>query len=234
MSKCRGRVVMFKYQMHCHTSPCSGCAHMSPLELVNALHDGGYSGCVITNHFYNGNSGIDRSMLWTDFVGAYENDFLECKAYAKKYDIDFLFGIEEHFGNGREILCYGVTPEMLRAHPELQERNLKLWYETMSALGVVVVQAHPYRARKHISEVGPFSVEFLDGIEVYNYRNYPEENEQAKAFAEQHPDFILTSGSDAHITEVVPHAGIMTQKRIISEKELAAVLISREYTLIIE
>ena len=58
----------YKYQMHAHTSPCSACAVMSPAELVESLYSGGYSGCVITNHFYNGNSGIDRKLPYNDFI----------------------------------------------------------------------------------------------------------------------------------------------------------------------
>ena len=60
--------------MHTHTSPCSKCGSMMPQELINALHCGGYQGCVITNHFYHGNCGVDRSLPWNEFVKKYEND----------------------------------------------------------------------------------------------------------------------------------------------------------------
>ena len=49
----------YKYQLHAHTLPCSACARMTPQELVESLHRSGYQGCVITNHFMGGNSGID-------------------------------------------------------------------------------------------------------------------------------------------------------------------------------
>ena len=52
----------YKYQLHTHTSPCSKCGAMSPEELARALYEGGYAGAVLTNHFYGGNSGIDRTL----------------------------------------------------------------------------------------------------------------------------------------------------------------------------
>ena len=61
----------FKYQMHTHTAPCSKCAVMTPQELIDGLVAGGFKGCVLTNHFYKGNSGIDRSLPWNDFVAEY-------------------------------------------------------------------------------------------------------------------------------------------------------------------
>ena len=64
----------YKYQMHTHTAPCSLCASMTPEELAEALNKGGYQGCVMTNHFMMGNTGIDRALSWNDFVKQYELD----------------------------------------------------------------------------------------------------------------------------------------------------------------
>ena len=110
--------------MHTHTSPCSKCGSMMPQELINALHCGGYQGCVITNHFYHGNCGVDRSLPWNEFVKKYENDYLECKTIAKKYDLDVIFGIEEHLKDGLEILCYGITPQFLYDNPQLIDGHI--------------------------------------------------------------------------------------------------------------
>ena len=85
---------IYKYQLHTHTAPCSACAKMTPEELIESLHEGGYQGCVMTNHFIGGNSGISGSLPWNEFVKNYEDDYLECCKYAKKYDMDIIFGIE--------------------------------------------------------------------------------------------------------------------------------------------
>ena len=85
----------YKYQLHAHTLPCSACARMTPQELVESLHQSGYQGCVITNHFMGGNSGIDVKLPWNEFIKHYVDDYNECCKYAQKYDMDIIFGIEE-------------------------------------------------------------------------------------------------------------------------------------------
>lgn len=222
----------YKYQMHAHTLPCSACSKITPTELVDSLHKGGFSGCVITNHFMGGNTGIDRKLPWEEFVRAYELDYLELKGLAAGYDMDILFGVEQHVGGGLEILCYGVTPEMLYAHPELADKRFDLWYNVMHSYGVICVQAHPFRERDYIPEPKALPVEFIDGIEVYNAGNSYESNRDAEIFAEKYPHFILISGADTHYTKTACLGGIETTQRIRNDKELIEVLKTNNYTLI--
>ena len=49
---------------------------MSARELVDALRAGGYAGCVLTNHFMHGNTGVSRDLSWERFVAEYERDYL--------------------------------------------------------------------------------------------------------------------------------------------------------------
>lgn len=224
----------YKYQLHCHTAGCSGCGRITPYALVHYLREAGYSGACVTNHFFNGNTGIDRELPWKKFVSAYEKDYLECKRFAESLGIDIFFGIEEHVGNGQEILCYGITPEILYSHPELKNCDLKLWYETLSPLGVLIIQAHPFRVRNYVSHVGVLPLNYIDGIEVFNFGNLPEENEQAALFSRSSSELILTSGADAHLTHVLKHAGIKTKNRIGSPEELVRILKLKDYDLITE
>ena len=39
-------------------------------------------------------------------------------------DFDVLFGIEEGVGGGKEVLLYGITPQVLYDHPELRDADL--------------------------------------------------------------------------------------------------------------
>lgn len=225
---------VYKYQLHCHTTPCSGCGRINPFDLVHYLYKGGYSGAVLTNHFYNGNTGIDRELSWKRFVSFYEKDYLECKKYSENLGIDILFGIEEHIGSGQEILCYGLTPEMLYNHPELRERSLELWYNTLSPLGVIIIQAHPFRYRGESNKTGLLPFEFIDGIELFNFGNSEEENNAAYKVFSENPDFIVTSGADAHLPHVICRAGIKTDRRISSSEQLVHILKSSKYELITE
>lgn len=225
---------IYKYQMHTHTSPCSRCASMTPQELVNALFYGGYSGCVITNHFLGGNTGIDRNLPWNDFVAQYEKDYIEIKKAAKCKDLDIIFGIEEHLFDGLEIFCYGITPQFLYEHPELcDDRSIETWSKALHKYGALCIQAHPFRARAYIKEPKILPTEFIDGIEVFNACNKPDENLQAHNEAIMHPEWILTAGGDSHLAESACWSGIKTNTRINNEKELVKVLKSKDYELII-
>lgn len=223
---------MYKYQLHTHTAPTSKCARTTSSELIKELYDAGYAGCVLTNHFYHSNTGVDRELAWDDFVAAYERDYLECKREAEKYGLDVIFGIEEGVEGYDEILCYGVTPKMLYEHPELRECSAELWYRVMHELGVIVIQAHPYRVLRKVPDPKPLPLEFIDGIEVYNYCNPRKDNENAESFAKLHPELILTSGADTHDTFDVPFGGIVTERRIADERELAEILMVGKYQLL--
>ncbi len=224
----------YKYQMHTHTAPCSKCAIMTPQELIDGLIAGGYSGCVITNHFFKGNSGINRNLPWNEFVAQYEKDYNECKKIAQSHDLDIIFGIEEHLFDGLEILCYGITPDFLYNNPQLRDdHTLETWSCTLHKYGALCIQAHPYRDRAYITNPRPLPLDLIDGIEVYNYFNQTNENALAEKLASNNPQLILTSGADVHSSDLVCFAGIESSVRIINEKQLVSVLKSKDYELVI-
>lgn len=217
----------YKYQLHTHTSPTSKCAATTPAELISALKRAGYAGCVITNHFYHGNTGVCRELCWEDFVSAYERDYLECKREGEKQGIDVIFGIEEGVGAHNEILCYGITPELLYAHPELRECDMKECFDVMHSCGALVIQAHPYRY-----PCTPLPLLLIDGIEVYNHSHNREYDESAELLGGEHRGIITTSGADTHTPETVGFGGIMTDCRITDGKELVRVLKEGKYQLL--
>lgn len=205
---------------------------MTPRELIDSLVEGEYSGCVLTNHFYHGNTGIDRNLPWVEFVTHYEKDYLECKKLAQIYGLDVIFGIEEHLYSGLEILCYGITPQFLYDRPELLDLSPQVWYNALTDFGALMVQAHPFRNRPYITSPGLLPLEFIDGIEVYNICNSEAENKKAQKIADKHPEWVLTSGADAHSGSLVCSGGIVTDVRITDEITLADVLKSKKYELL--
>lgn len=222
----------YKYQLHTHTAPTSKCGSTRPAELAKALYESGYAGCVLTNHFMHGNTGISRELPWEEFVAPYERDYLECKAEGEKYGLDIIFGIEEGIGGCSEILCYGVTPKMLYDHPELREHSAEVWYRVMNELGVLVIQAHPYRAPDYVTDQKPLSRELIDGIEVYNHSHNPEFNRKAEEYAANTPGLILTSGGDTHTPDSIAFGGIATDERISDGAKLCEILKSGKYELL--
>lgn len=223
----------YKYQLHMHSYPCSACAHSNISEMVHGLYEGGYSGGVITNHFFGGNTGIDRKLPWENFIAAYTEDYLAGKREADKLGLDLLFGIEEGVGGAMEILPYGITPEILLAHPELRGAGIKVWSEVLRNEDVLVIQAHPFRERNYIPVAGMLPEKYLDGFEVYNHCNTQKNNIEAREYADKKPGaYILTSGGDAHDPTVICCGGIETATRIQTEQELCNILKKGMYNLI--
>ena len=222
---------MFKYEMHMHSCPCSGGGD-DIIKQIDVLRERGFTGAVITNHFFCGDTRIDRSLPWEEFVDAYRQDYLRGKAYADGVDFDLFFGIEEHVGRGLEILCYGITPEFLYAHPELRERSIELWYKTLKNHDALCIQAHPFREEFYIPNPQVLPLDFIDGIEVYNADNSAKNNLEAEDFFGLHPELITTSGGDTHVPATACLGGIAVTERIRDEKELVQVLKSGKYELI--
>lgn len=221
----------YRYEMHQHMTPCSHCGRADPAGLVCKLKEQGLAGCVITDHFYHGNSGIERSLTWEEFCRPYEDNYLETREEGKKLGIDILFGLEEHVGDGKEVLIYGITPEFMYLHPELREGSLETVFRAAKEFGAVVIQAHPFRSRDYIPDPDKkLDASFLDGYEIFNTANKPEDNEKAfNVFSDCGK--ILTAGSDCHRNENGTRSGIETDFRITDERQLAEVLKSGKYGL---
>ena len=221
---------IYKYEMHMHTCPCSG-GGVDIREHIDALIKKGYSGAVVTNHFYNGDNRIDRSLPWAEFVDFYRQDYLLGLQYAQKLDFDLLFGLEEHISDGRELLIYGITPDFLDLHPELKMASAEVYASVVHAAGGVLYQAHPYRAKSYINKPFPFEcLHLLDGIEVCNAGNLPEWDEKAKALADE-LGLATIAGSDAHSSENAGRAGIAARERIRNNEALVRILKSGAYTI---
>lgn len=222
----------YLYEMHLHTSPCSKCAR-SPIEaMVDRAAEIGFSGFVVTNHFFCGNTGIDRETnTWEEFVGAYAADWERGRAYGETRGIDVLFGVEQGYGNGKEVLIYGLSPEDFIRHPEMRRGDLATLSGFVRSCGGLLYHAHPFRDRPYISNPDdePDPV-YLDGVEIFNAANAPGENEKAAAYAKR---FGLpgSAGSDTHRGDTFGSAGLAFDTRIRTNAELVDALKKGQYRL---
>ncbi len=230
---------MFKYDLHLHTSESSACGNNTVGEMMKKLKSEGFSGAVLTNHFFFGNTCINRNQPWAQFVSEYCRPYYEAQKEAAQLDFDLLFGLEENYGGGKEFLVYGITPEFLAERPQLLLWNntdspycterLKLWYDEVKAAGGVLVLAHPFRERGYISDTYWLpDLSLCDGVELYNFCNTHDDNARAQVFASR-SDMILTAGSDLHTVNFKGGAGIKVESRIRDEKALAEVLKSQNF-----
>lgn len=228
----------YLYEMHQHTAGCSACAGADPVKTVKALKAAGFTGMVLTNHFFRGNTGINRRLEWVDFVRPYIAAYEVAKAAGEKLDFDVLFGLEEGVGGGKEVLLYGITPAWVLAHPQLRElhgdrESLERLCAMVHEGGGLVYQAHPFRVREYIADPWkPLPPEFLDGVEGYNACNSPVENARAVAFAREF-DLPLVAGSDSHVADFRGRYGIACYHRIRTGQELAETLLEQDYELYI-
>jgi len=224
----------YRYETHIHCSQCSRCAVSTSQELVHALHKAGYAGMVLTDHFIFGNTSVEHSLPWAQRMGCYYQAYLDAKAEAEALDFDVIFGIEHAYGDGKEVLIYGVELDFLLANPDLPDISLDRLVERVHQAGGAVIQAHPYRDRSYINmDVAP-RADIVDGIEVYNAGNQPGEDAQALRLA-QSGDFILTSGGDIHCdsSELIGLAGVVLPHRVKDSRAFADALKKREHQLII-
>ena len=222
---------LYKYDTHVHDKLCSACSTSLPEEMVDAYVKAGYSGIVFTNHFFLGNTAVDRKLPWADFVTAYWNSYLRAKAYAAEHypDFDVLFGIEHHYGGGKEVLTYGIDLDFLLAHPNLHAYSIKEYCDAVHAAGGYISHAHPFRNRPYIDMSYPLNPELWDAAEVYNHYNNPGADDEAEALAKEW-DLGRTSGGDEHHanSEGIGKSGIAFPYPVHTEKEFVEALRRRD------
>ncbi len=223
---------MYKFEIHLHTNNCSACGVSSPEEMIEAAVENEYSGIVVTNHFYHGNTAIDRNLPWREFMNSYIEDYLELKELGEQEGITVFFGLEEGFAPGKEMLIYGVEPEHFLEHPEFIMMSAKEKSDFVHECGGLCVCAHPFRNRSYIPDPEtPPDPDLFDGIEGFNLCNHTDENEKAFIFALNNKK-IITSGSDTHRSDNFGEAGIAFYNPVTDYKTFIEKMKKGEFKLI--
>ena len=226
-----------RYEMHCHNNWCSACAHNAPQEIAQAYYSAGYAGMVVTDHFLLGSSAVDRRLPWKEKMEAYWAAYQAAKDWAAKQARDFvvLFGLEHHYGAGKEVLTYGIDLEFLLAHPDLHLLPLPAYAAAVRQGGGWIAMAHPFREEPYIDPTIQPQPACLDGAEAFNYGNRTDrENQRAVAFIRQH-HIVPTSGGDVHsiADPGLGQAGIALRQRARSSQDLVQALREGNYCLLI-
>ena len=222
--------MMYRYETHCHSSQCSACSRSTAEELVAAYHQAGYAGLVLTDHFIFGNTAVPRDLPWEERMQRYFNAYLDARKAAEGLDFDVIFGIEHAYGDGKEVLIYGVDLHFLLSNPDIPQLTLDELVDRVHDYGGIVIQAHPYRDRSYVNmNVGP-RADIVDGIEVYNAFDKPGEDKNALELSKQ-KDYILTTGGDIHnaADAKIGFAGILLPYRVHDEKAFVQALQERKH-----
>ncbi len=226
---------MYLYETHLHSSECSACGHSTAREMVRRYKEAGYAGFVLTNHFITGSTCVPRDLDWNSQMKMYHDAYLEAKDEAEKIDFDVFFGIEHHYGKGKEVLIYGIDLEFLQSHPQLQTADIETYADLVHDADGILIHAHPHRRRGYIQEGVAPRYDLCDGIEVYNGGDDYATNDMAYQDAVL-LDKFQTSGGDVHIASEgrIGRTGNLFERRIKTMEALITALHNREGYLLID
>ena len=160
----------YLYETHLHTVYSSACANSKGSEYVRLYKEMGYSGIIVTDHFYNGNTAIPRNLPWKEWVKQFCRGYEEARNEGERRGFDVFFGWEETFDSCDDYLIFGLDREWLMEHPEVRSWSRGEQYRAVKAAGGCVVQAHPFRQHEYIRKV-ILSTGCVDAVEVANAGN---------------------------------------------------------------
>lgn len=223
----------YLYETHLHTSQSSICASSSGKELACACKEYGYTGIIVTDHNWYGNTAIKEKLSWAEWVNRFCKGYEDAKQCGDRIGLDVFFGYES-FYDGTEFLIYGVDQEWLLSHPQIKDAGIAEQYELVHQAGGMVIHAHPFREEWYIPAIRLFP-EYVDGVEAVNgahsnilSKRYDKSAYNAKAFdyAGQHK-LPVTAGSDVHNTAVFG-GGIACKRRLTGIQDYIMTVMSDE------
>lgn len=231
-----------KIEMHVHTSEGSHCGKVAAAEVVRQYAEAGFDALVLTNHY--GAMIVDgfehpHIGKWEGFgesagerheryMRAYR---LACEA-AKNYGIKVFPGMELTLTAGVEdFLLYGMGEDFVLKYPDIYKMPLSQVYEICQQENILLIQAHPcrdgYPGFSRECRLQP--AQYLDGVELNQSPDHGNNNALVEAWIKDHPDKLVTAGSDYHKPHFLGCGWIETQYDVNDIRELADCLRQRQY-----
>ena len=201
----------YLYETHLHTSEASACGKVRGADYIDFMKSRGYSGMIVTDHFFNGNCAIIEDIPWSEKVRRYMSGYEGAKAASAGKDFDVLFGVEFNF-EGDEYLIYGIDERWLLENEDVIWLPRREVYKRVHDAGAVMIHAHPYRERYYLSDI-KLTPGICDGIEVYNAANNDNQNALGYQYAKS-LGLPMTAGSDIHFFHDRPMGGMLISDRI--------------------
>ncbi|MCL2056193.1 MAG: PHP domain-containing protein [Oscillospiraceae bacterium] len=216
---------MILAETHLHTSVSSSCGMVSPANIPALYKKTGYGAIVVTDHYYE-----KTKEKYNKSADEWLTGYRIVRDTAKKIGIKVFLGMELRLTCAPEdLLIYGFDENFLLRNERIYELTMPKLYELTQAYGLLIYQAHPFRAG--LSRCDP---SMLDGAEVHNGNpRHQNCNDKAKAFGEKH-GLLQISGSDFHRYGDEGRGGIWLDDAIETEKELAQYLRTRPNLAILD
>ena len=219
----------FRYETHLHTTEASACAHVSGKEQARRYRDAGYTGIIVTDHFFNGNTCVPDYLPWEQRVDRFCLGYENAKEEGDRIGLSVFFGWEARFGS-TEFLIYGLDKQWLKSHPEIMSWSVEEQYRRVHEAGGLVVHAHPFRERSYIKEIRLFP-KAVDAVEAINIGNGNKEfDDKAAEYAMQH-GLLMTAGTDSHGIEY-KRSGVTFKHRLEDINDFITSIRAGDYELI--
>ena len=220
----------FLYETHMHTCQASACGVSTGKEHARWYKEMGYTGIIMTDHFFGGNTAVDRSLPWEERIRLFCSGYEDAKAEGDRIGLDVFFGLEQNY-EGDEYLIYGLDPRYLMNHPEMEHWTRQQQFDEVHKYGGCVIQAHPFRDRGYIAAIR-LGKQFCDGIEVSNAGNNAYNDAAALRYGKEF-GFVMTSGSDNHNAENAlarPEkvTGVALENKLTSIQDWVKVILTRQ------
>lgn len=220
----------YKYETHLHTTQASACSIKSAKEQVKDYKEMGYSGIIVTDHFFNGNTSVPRELPWEERIDLFCKGYEDAKEEGDRIGLSVFFGWETSF-NGTDFLIYGLDKQWLKNHPDILSWSVEEQYKQVHESGGFVVHAHPFRRRPYIKEIRLFP-QYVDAVEAINVGNRNNDfDREALLYARKHK-LPVTAGTDCHGIEDA-HSGLAFNHKLENIKDFITGIQSGEQELIL-
>jgi hypothetical protein len=223
-------IVAYLYETHLHTAGVSKCSVSLGSEYIAGYIDKGYSGMIITDHFYNANCALSKKLPWNEWVKRFYQGYEEAKEEGERRGFDVFFGWEETFDGCDDYLIYGLDKTWLLEHPEVRTWTREEQYRIVKQSGGCVVQAHPFRQRAYISRI-ILSAGCVDAVEAVNGGH---EDPSFDALAYRYAKKIgkpVTAGTDIHDASAIYYGdifGVYSNKKLTCIEDYVAMILNNE------
>jgi len=222
--------VAYLYETHLHTTGASKCAVSGGADYIAGYKDKGYSGIIVTDHFYNGNCSLNKYLPWEDWVNSFCRGYEEAREEGGRQGLDVFFGWEETFDGCDDYLVYGLDKEWLLKNPQARTWTRGEQYETVRAAGGCVIQAHPFRQRYYIPKV-VLSPGCVDGIEAANGGHEDASNDALAFRYAQKLGKPVTAGTDIHDASDIYYGetfGVYSEKKLNNISDYVNLILKNE------
>ena len=204
----------FLYETHLHTCEASACGRVHGEDYISYMMNKGYSGMVVTDHFFNGNTCVPESLPWKERVDIYASGYERALKAAEGKDFTVMFGVEVNFLKD-EYLVYGIDKQWIKDHEEMMGMTRLELHDAVNKAGGIMIQAHPYRERDYLSDIKLAPAAAIDGVEIYNAANKPNMNALGYEFSLP-LNLPMTAGSDIHFFYEGDMGGMLFENKIES------------------